>query len=138
MDWLGPVPPDAAWPLGPWHEVYPGFCTPWTAVRWDDTGQIEGEVDECDWICFEDPVNPPELICMHVAGVFWDLEVLQRPAPCPCDCTIPPDGMVSILDFLFMLSQWGGPGPCDCAQPPDGVVNITDFLWMLASWGPCP
>ena len=27
---------------------------------------------------------------------------------------------------------------CDCAQPPDGVVNITDFLFMLGSWGPCP
>ena len=44
--------------------------------------------------------------------------------------------MVSILDFLWMLSQWGLPGTCDFNI--DGVVSILDFLEMLAHWGPCP
>jgi hypothetical protein len=57
---------------------------------------------------------------------------------CPCDCAQPPDGVVNVIDLLFMLSQWGGPGSCDCAQPPDGVVNVIDLLFMLGFWGPCP
>ncbi|MHC4787035.1 MAG: hypothetical protein ACYTE6_13865, partial [Planctomycetota bacterium] len=28
--------------------------------------------------------------------------------------------------------------PCDCAVPPDGVVDVGDFLALLAAWGPCP
>jgi hypothetical protein len=138
MDWLGPVPSDPFdfWPIGPWHEIYPNFCMPWNAMEWHDTGMVEGIVDECDWICFEDPFNPPELACMHVANVAWDIEVLQRRPPCPWDCAWPPDGLVNILDFLTVLAQWGGPGSCDIDG--NGVVNINDFLLMLAWWGPCP
>jgi predicted outer membrane repeat protein len=57
---------------------------------------------------------------------------------CPCDCAPPPNRVVNVTDFLFMLGQWGGPGSCDCAEPADGVVNVTDFLFMLGIWGPCP
>ncbi|MHC4969046.1 MAG: DUF7467 domain-containing protein, partial [Planctomycetota bacterium] len=57
---------------------------------------------------------------------------------CPCDCAVPPDGQVSVLDFLALLAQWGGPGSCDCEDPPDGVVDVGDFLALLAAWGPCP
>jgi hypothetical protein len=63
--------------------------------------------------------------------------VAHTPVPlCPWDCGVPPDGLVSVLDFLAMLSQWGGPGSCDFNI--DGVVSILDFLAMLAHWGPCP
>ena len=56
-------------------------------------------------------------------------------SPCPWDCEPAPDGTVGIVDFLTLLSQWGGPGSCDF----DGLgVGIVDFLKLLANWGPCP
>jgi hypothetical protein len=67
---------------------------------------------------------------------MW-MEPAQVPV-CPCDCAVPRDKVVSVIDFLALLAQWGRPGPCDCAQPPDGVVSVIDFLALLAGWGPCP
>jgi hypothetical protein len=55
---------------------------------------------------------------------------------CPWDCAEVPDGVVSVLDFLALLAQWGEVGaPCDFDG---GGVSVTDFLAMLAQWGPCP
>jgi subtilisin family serine protease len=50
------------------------------------------------------------------------------------------DGVVGILDFLTLLSQWG---PCPEPCPPhclgdvdtDCDVGVTDFLILLANWG---
>ena len=58
-------------------------------------------------------------------------------APCPwdCDSAESTDGNVGIVDFLTLLSQWGGPGSCDFDG---GGVGIVDFLDLLAHWGPCP
>ncbi|MHC4786600.1 MAG: NHL repeat-containing protein, partial [Planctomycetota bacterium] len=79
---------------------------------------------------------------MDAAGLpgVWLLRATGVPAapPCPCDCADPPDGTVSVLDFLALLAQWGTPGPCDCADPPDGTVSVLDFLALLAGWGDCP
>ena len=63
-------------------------------------------------------------------------DAIPEPA-CPCDCdgAENTDGNVGILDFLTLLSQWGGPGSCDFDG---GSVGITDFLELLANWGPCP
>jgi hypothetical protein len=56
--------------------------------------------------------------------------------PCPWDCQDEPDGLVSVADFLAMLSQWGQPDTtCDFDG---GGVSVSDFLEMLANWGPCP
>jgi hypothetical protein len=55
---------------------------------------------------------------------------------CPWDCDDPPDGEVSVLDFLALLGQWDQVGvPCDVNG---GGVDLTDFLEMIANWGPCP
>jgi hypothetical protein len=137
LDWIGPVPSSGAEfdPIGPWHEIFPTPGTPWFCVEWhDDNGT--GQVDWGDTLCFIDPAGGPDPICRPVADVFPDLElVLERP-PCPCDCAFPPDGLVNIIDFLLLLTEWGGPGSCDADG--NGIVNVNDFLLMLASWGPCP
>jgi hypothetical protein len=58
------------------------------------------------------------------------------PAPCPWDCGDPPDGQVSVVDFLALLAQWGQIGTaCDFDG---GGVGVTDFLELLAHYGPCP
>jgi hypothetical protein len=87
-------------------------------------------------------------------GVYWDPAVGQGFAwanvdvaqhfglgvPfCPTDCLQPPDGEVSVLDFLAMLATWGDVpvgGPCDVDS--DGVVGMADFQALLNDWGPCP
>jgi hypothetical protein len=62
--------------------------------------------------------------------------VIEFPPDCPWDCAEPADGLVSVLDFLAMLAQWGQPAaPCDFDG---GGVSVTDFLVLLANWGPCP
>ncbi len=58
----------------------------------------------------------------------------QGTSPCPWDCG-DNDGNVGIVDFLALLSQWGGSGPCDFDG---GGVGINDFLELLAAWGTCP
>jgi len=55
-------------------------------------------------------------------------------SPCPWDCG-DNDGNVGIVDFLFLLVQFGTPGSCDFDG---GGVGINDFLELLANWGPCP
>jgi hypothetical protein len=53
--------------------------------------------------------------------------------PCFGDCV--PDGVVDVLDFLELLSQWGQVGT-SCDLSGDGV-DTGDFLLVLAVWGPC-
>jgi hypothetical protein len=67
---------------------------------------------------------------------MW-MESAQEPV-CPCDCALPHDKMVGVLDILGALAQWGQPGPCDCEDPPDGAADVGDILAILSAWGPCP
>ncbi|HRQ75396.1 MAG TPA: GC-type dockerin domain-anchored protein [Phycisphaerales bacterium] len=66
-------------------------------------------------------------------------------AVCPGDLrgvTAPyPDGVVDVLDLIFLLAAWG---PCptgDCC-PADlngsGSVDVQDLLILLGNWGSCP
>jgi hypothetical protein len=69
-------------------------------------------------------------------GVAFVFDLLGIECVCPWDCGDPPDGEVSVVDFLALLAQWGQVGSsCDVDG---GGVGITDFLAMLANWGPCP
>ncbi len=58
--------------------------------------------------------------------------------PCACPADLDGDGVVSVVDFLSLLAQWG----TDPGGPPDfdgnGDVGVADMLWLLADWGPCP
>jgi hypothetical protein len=137
MEWMGSMPSDPADfdPLGTWHEVFPTFSMEWLCVYWEDSGSIPHQVDPCDTLCFEDPANPPEMICMHVGAVATDLEVVEWTTPCPWDCGGDDDRRVGIVDFLALLGGWGQDTPCDFDG---GGVGITDFLKLLAMWGPCP
>ncbi len=73
------------------------------------------------------------------------------PDECECLADLDGDGEVGILDFLFLLANWGPcPAPCppscvaDIATSPvvpptaDCIVGINDFLALLANWGNCP
>ncbi len=64
-----------------------------------------------------------------------DTTVSVTCANCPWDCA-DCDGVVGIVDFLGLLSQWGQVGTfCDIDG---GGVGIVDFLALLANWGACP
>ena len=72
----------------------------------------------------------------EVHGGFWAGGVEPVPT-CPADVAQPPDGVVNIIDLLFVVSQWGQPGgPADVNG--DSVVNIADLLAVVAAWGMCP
>ena len=60
--------------------------------------------------------------------------------PRPAD--INNDGVVSVLDFLELLQNWG---PCPEPCPPcyadinyDCTVDVIDFLALIANWDPIP
>jgi predicted outer membrane repeat protein len=95
------------------------------------TGDVDGD-DVPDLVA----VNEPSAAAGGSAsvGVLLNSTLVQ---PCPCDCALPSDGTVNVVDFLALLGQWGGTGPCDCADGGDGVVNVVDFLAMLGAWGSC-
>ncbi|MHC4429285.1 MAG: hypothetical protein ACYS0D_11900, partial [Planctomycetota bacterium] len=87
----------------------------------------------------EEPLLPGGAIALYAAIGGPGINGCPQLPWCPCDCApVVRDKVVSVLDFLMLLSQWGGPGSCDCAQPPNGVVDILDFLAILGAWGPCP
>ncbi len=57
---------------------------------------------------------------------------------CLWDCGGDHDGIVGIVDFLGLLSQWDQVGTsCDFGLGEPGV-GINEFLDVLANWGPCP
>jgi hypothetical protein len=59
-------------------------------------------------------------------------------AGCAWDCGDPPDGQITVVDFLALLGQWGQIGTsCDFGSGLPGV-GINEFLDMMAHWGPCP
>lgn len=48
------------------------------------------------------------------------------------------DGIVNVVDFLYLLGCYGGRAevPCDIADiNQDGMVDIVDFLALLGAWG---
>jgi hypothetical protein len=141
LEWQGPTPPDPTDfnPLGPWHEVYPAYCTMWECVEWhDDNGS--GVVDFCDWLCFIDPGGGPGLICMHVGAVTTDIEVVEQRPPCPWDCN--GDDVINVLDLIELLLCFGQPGtpPCEAEDiNGDGTVNVLDLIELLLRFGTaCP
>ena len=60
--------------------------------------------------------------------------------PCAADC-FPGggDGVVDVLDLIFVLAEWGSTSsPADIApHGGDGIVNVHDLLLVLGQWGPC-
>jgi hypothetical protein len=56
----------------------------------------------------------------------------------PCGGDLNGDGIVNILDFSMLLSQWTNPRPESADINLDGTVNITDLSIMLSQWGKKP
>jgi hypothetical protein len=46
------------------------------------------------------------------------------------------DGVVGVVDFLYILADWGGCEQACCLSDLDldGGVGVTDFLLLLANW----
>ncbi len=93
--------------------------TPRGAITWDDS---PFGPSAC-------PTSPTPLLVLG-SGTIVGFNV------CPWNCGGDNDGIVGIVDFLALLSQWGMIGT-SCDFNGSGV-GITDFLELLANWGPCP
>jgi len=132
LDWLGPPPGARFDPVGPWHEIYPNFCTPWNCIDWVDT---DGDdlLGFCDWMVFELPDGTQ--FELHVLGVATDIDVVKESPPCPAD--INGDGVVDVLDLLGVLAAWGTTGDVPEDVNDDGVVDVLDLIEVLSAWGPC-
>lgn len=136
------------------------------AVDVDDDGRVlvstMGQIVEIvplgtSWVVAPDPIYPNVAAAqfVHVArsstnydpdiygGPEWN-NVLPEQAygePIP-DCVgdIDGDGVVGILDFLYLLGVWGTDDPFADIAPDGGdlTVGIEDFLVVLGTWGACP
>jgi hypothetical protein len=51
-------------------------------------------------------------------------------------CDIDGDGVVGVVDFLYILADWGGCEESCCLSDLDldGDVGVTDFLLVFANW----
>lgn len=47
------------------------------------------------------------------------------------------DGVVDVVDMLWLLEQWGecGEGDCPADLNEDGAVDVSDMLELLTNWG---
>jgi hypothetical protein len=146
-------------PADPPHTMWFGGCPDyagWEIGEWGSTGGLSWELDHgrallanadttapgtLDHVCAlssaEALLGPGESleIRMGIGGPGFD--TCTAPSACPCDCALPSDGVVNVVDFLALIGDWGGTGPCDCADGGDGTVNVVDFLAMLGVWGSC-
>jgi hypothetical protein len=83
-----------------------------------------------------DTLNDYQL-CITVTNACGDpCGACPTGSACPAD--LDGDGNVGVVDFLWLLAQWG----TDPGGPPDfdgdGTGGISDFLVLLDAWGPCP
>ncbi len=113
----------------------------WNGTSWSalDGGMISGSVG--DLTVFDDgrgggpALYAGGFFSVHNSGddhvARWGCET----SACPWDCG-DRNGIVDIVDFLTVLSQWGLAGtPCDI----DGAgIGPKDFSNVMAHWGPCP
>ncbi len=65
-------------PTGPWHEMWPVFCTPWECDRWQDNGT--GVLDPCDYMHLES-LESGDSAWYHVENVTATLWVYDPVAP---------------------------------------------------------
>ncbi len=80
-------------------------------------------------------VGTLELLALTMGGVGGFSITDEIITSCPWDCG-DGDGVVGIVDFLALLSEWG---QIEAACDFDGSgVGIVEFLALLANWGPCP
>jgi hypothetical protein len=147
-------------PADPPHTMWFGGCPDyagWEIGEWGSTGGLSWELDQGRALLANADTTPPQTTLDHVCalssaeallGPGESLEIRMgiggpgfdtctAPSACPCDCALPSDGVVNVVDFLALIGDWGGTGPCDCADGGDGVVNVVDFLAMLGVWGSC-
>ena len=73
----------------------------------------------------------------------YSIDILDEPV-CAADVTGPfkgfPDGVVDVLDLVYVILQWGMSGPADFTGPegtPDGVVDVLDLVGVILGWGDC-
>ena len=71
-------------------------------------------------------------------GGFCCTTTLCVPVPdCTPACDLDGDGIVSVGDFLVLLSAWGSCGNCDASPADfdgDCTVEIADLLTLLEHW----
>ncbi len=92
--------------------------------------------DECQVDCNDNSI-PDD--CDIATGTSPDDDGNGIPDECDQQADFDGDGVVGIIDFLFLLSVWGNcpapPTECPADLNGDGVVGINDFLLLLGSWG---
>ncbi len=133
LDWMGDevsIPFD---PQGPWHEIYPEYCSTWMCLDWTDANgnQI---VDIGDWMMMIPPYGDPTQF--YVEEIGTDLSLVSGSPPCTQD--VNDDGVVDVLDLLAVLAAWGATSDVPEDINGDGVVDVLDLLEVLSAWGPCP
>ncbi|MHC4428122.1 MAG: hypothetical protein ACYS0D_05900 [Planctomycetota bacterium] len=119
--------------------VSAGF-TYWIEVLNDTSGT-------CFWFWSTSPdgnavsYQADPIISGYSAGGIRDYDLafcvdVETNTPCPWDCSPTPDGVVSTIDLLTLIGQWGDIGTsCDIDG---GGVATSDLLALLGAWGQCP
>ena len=117
---------------------------PWTVIALNQPpgNPAVGSIHTYDWTIPAEAANDTVWIRVYMDNAATDYTDFNNApfsipggADCPWDCGGDDNSIVGIVDFLTLLSQWGGPGSCDFDG---GGVGIVDFLDLLAHWGPCP
>ena len=57
------------------------------------------------------------------------------PCDLSCDADLNSDGIVSLQDLLYILSEFGCSSACETDINQDGIVGVDDFLQILSEYG---
>jgi len=72
----------------------------------------------------------------NIQGLWVDLGSTQVVVDCECFSDITNDGVVDVMDFIALMTNWNQ-SDSDVDTNGDGIVDIVDLINVFAAWGPC-
>ena len=55
--------------------------------------------------------------------------------PEECESDLVPDGVVDVVDLLYLVGWWGPCNNCRLDFDGDGIIGVDDLLHMISEWG---
>jgi choice-of-anchor B domain-containing protein len=79
------------------------------------------------------------VIVSHIENGLYILKPTLAPPPPPCPTDLNGDGMMTVVDVLMMLGDFGCVSNCAGDVNDDGMTTVTDMLALLGEFGfNCP
>ncbi len=124
-------------PTGPWHELWPDYCTPWDCVAWIDLNQ-NGKVDPGEYVSLIRGRDEPEWWQVEVATITVTLELDAGEEPMFLDWAgdVIADPFNPIGPWQEVYPNFDTPWECiDWIDNGSGILDFCDWLVFDTAFG---